>query len=110
LFALLAGLAIAYFIPLHWLPGAPALAGTMLAGIFSVPVFFAGLLFSTEFRNVASPSAALGANALGAVLGGLLENLSLITGMHALILVAMVLYCFAGIVLLRKGQRIEALK
>jgi hypothetical protein len=103
LFALLAGLGIAYFIPLHWLPGTPAIVGTMLAGIFSIPVFFAGLLFSTKFRNVASPSAALGANALGAVLGGLLENLSLITGMHALILIAMVLYCLAGVALLRKS-------
>ena len=104
LLALLGGLAVAYFVPLHWLPSTPAIAGTMLATVFSVPVFFAGLLFSTEFRNAPSPSAALGANALGAVLGGLLENLSLITGMHALILVAMILYCFAGVALLKRNK------
>jgi spermidine synthase len=108
--AIVIGLAIAYFIPLHWLPVSPAMAGAILAGVFSVPVFFAGLLFSTEFRTAASPSAALGANALGAVVGGLLENLSLITGMHALIPVAIVLYLVAGAALLvNKKKRNQAL-
>jgi hypothetical protein len=108
--AIVIGLAIAYFIPLHWLPVSPAMAGAILAGVFSVPVFFAGLLFSTEFRTAASPSAALGANVLGAVVGGLLENLSLITGMHALIPVAIVLYLVAGAALLvNKKKRNQAL-
>ncbi len=98
--AIVTGLTGAYFIPLHWLPGSPGMAGALLAAVFSVPVFFAGLLFSTEFRTAASPSAALGANVLGAVVGGLLENLSLITGMRALIPVAIVLYLIAGAALL----------
>jgi hypothetical protein len=34
---------------------------------------------------------------LGAVAGGLLENLSLLFGMRALLLVAIGLYCLAGI-------------
>jgi hypothetical protein len=34
---------------------------------------------------------------LGAVVGGLLENLSLITGMKALLLVAALLYALAGV-------------
>jgi hypothetical protein len=73
--------------------------GTVLAAAFAVPVFLAGLLFSSEFRTVESPSVALGANILGAVLGGLLENLSLITGMRALLLPAVALYAIAGIAL-----------
>jgi hypothetical protein len=56
--------------------------------IFSIPVVFAGILFASEFRNAESPSAALGANMLGAVAGGLLESLSLPFGMRALLLVA----------------------
>jgi len=79
------------------LPGSPALIGTLMAVIFAVPVFFAGMLFALEFRAVESPSVALGANMLGAVAGGLLENLSLLTGMRALLLVTMALYCLAGI-------------
>jgi hypothetical protein len=65
--------------------------------MFAVPVFFAGMLFALEFRSVESPSVALGANILGAVAGGLLENLSLLIGMRALLLVAMGLYCLAAI-------------
>jgi hypothetical protein len=71
----------------------------LVAAVFSVPVFFAGLLFSQEFRTVVSPSAAIGANVLGAVAGGLLENLSLLIGLRALLLVTVGLYAIAGIAL-----------
>jgi hypothetical protein len=54
-------------------------------------------LFASEFRSADSPAAALGANMLGAVVGGLLENLSLITGMKALLLLAALLYCLAAV-------------
>ena len=94
---LLAGLVLAYWAPVTRLPASPALIGTLMAGVFAVPVFFAGMLFALEFRTVDSPSVALGANMLGAVVGGLLENLSLLTGMRALLLVTMALYCLAGI-------------
>lgn len=72
------------------------MVGTFAAMIFAIPVFFAGLLFAAEFRSVDSPAAALGANMLGAVVGGLLENVSLIVGMKALLLVAALLYLLAG--------------
>jgi len=100
---LLGGLAFAYILPLSKIPAPPAIAGVIAAALFSVPVFFAGLLFASEFRATESPSAALGANMLGAVAGGLLENLSLIFGMKALLLVAIMLYCIAGLSLRRKG-------
>jgi SAM-dependent methyltransferase len=93
---LLLGLAIAYWFPFERIGGAPAAAGTVAIAVFSLPVLFAGILFSTEFRKVESPGAALGANMLGAVVGGTLENLSLVFGMRQLLLVAMVVYCLAG--------------
>ena len=93
---LLGGLAVAYLLPLNRVPGPAAVAGCLAAAMFSAPVFFAGLLFSSEFRNAKSPAAALGANMLGAVAGGLLENLSLIIGMRALLLAAFGLYCLAA--------------
>jgi hypothetical protein len=105
--ALLGGLALAYFLPFQRLPGAPAMVGSLATAVFAVPVFFAGILFATEFRNAESPSAALGANILGAVVGGLLENLSLLFGMRALLLVAMLLYCLAGVGLRWRQPRIE---
>jgi hypothetical protein len=71
----------------------------MVAIVFAVPVVFAGLLFSLEFREESSPGAALGANVLGAVVGGLLENLSLLLGMRALLLITIAVYSIAAIAL-----------
>jgi SAM-dependent methyltransferase len=94
---ILLGIACAYFVPFARIPGSAALVGSFAAIIFAIPVFFAGLLFASEFRAVDSPAAALGANMLGAVVGGLLENLSLILGMKALLLVAALLYSLAAL-------------
>jgi spermidine synthase len=103
---LLGGLALAYSIPFSRIPGSAAFVGWVAAGVFAIPVFFAGLLFASEFQNVESPSAALGANMLGAVLGGLLENTSLVIGLRGLLLVAVVLYSLAALGLrLRPRQR-----
>ena len=96
---LLGGLLLAYVVPFSRIPGSAAFVGWLAAGFFAIPVFFAGILFASEFQTAESPSAALGANMLGAVVGGLLENLSLVTGMKALLLIAIVLYCFAGLAL-----------
>src|SRR4029077_5101678 len=94
---LLGGLLLAYVVPFGRIPGSAAFVGWLAAGFFAIPVFFAGILFASEFRAAESPSAALGANMLGAVAGGLLENLSLIIGMKALLLVAALLYSLAAL-------------
>jgi spermidine synthase len=102
---ILVGIACAYFVPFNRIPGSPALVGSFAALIFAIPVFFAGLLFASEFRSAESPAAALGANMLGAVVGGLLENLSLIIGMKALLLVAALLYSLAALGFLELPSR-----
>jgi hypothetical protein len=106
---ILLGIAFAYLVPFSHIPGPAAWVGTIAAMVFAIPVFFAGLLFASEFRATDSPAAALAANMLGAVVGGLLENLSLITGMKALLLVAALLYVLAGVGLrgLRPSARAE---
>jgi spermidine synthase len=98
--ALMAGIAFAYWFPFDRI-ASPTVGGAIAVVVFSMPVLFAGILFSSEFRAVESPSAALGANMLGAVAGGLLENLSLLFGMHALLLVAIAIYSLAGLALWR---------
>jgi Spermine/spermidine synthase domain len=105
LIGILVGIACAYFVPFNRIPGSAALVGSFAALIFAIPVFFAGLLFASEFRSADSPAAALGANMLGAVVGGLLENLSLIIGMKALLLVAALLYSLAARGFLRLPSR-----
>jgi len=103
---LLLGLGAAYWFPFDRLGASAPAAGWIAAAVFSVPIFFAGLLFAREFRVTDSPSAALGANMLGAVVGGLLENVSLLTGMRALLLLAAGIYCFAalGLYMSRKAR------
>jgi SAM-dependent methyltransferase len=94
---LLLGIVVAYVFPFYRIPSSAAAVGSLAALIFAVPVFFAGLLFAAEFRAADSPGAALGANMLGAVVGGLLENASLVVGMKALLLFAALLYVLAGV-------------
>jgi hypothetical protein len=100
--ALLAALALAFWFPFERIGGSPAVVGMVAIAIFSVPVVFAGILFATKFRAVDSQSAALGANLLGAVAGGLMENFSLVFGMRALFLIAMGVYAMAGVALWRQ--------
>lgn len=102
--SLLVGIAFAYMFPFQRIAAPAAMVGLLAAVIFAVPVFFAGLLFAAEFRRSDSPAAALGANMLGAVVGGLLENTSLVFGMRALLLIAAVLYTLAGVGLRRVGS------
>jgi hypothetical protein len=103
---LLASLVGLYLLPASRLPQNPTSAGILMALAFSVPVFFAGLLFGREFQKTSSPSSALGANILGAVVGGLLENLSLLMGMRALLLITIAFYCLAGFGFLSRSRKV----
>ena len=68
------------------------IAATALA---FTPIFIANLVFARRFRDTAVPTAAFGANLLGAMVGGTLEYLSLATGHHALLLLSAALYGLA---------------
>jgi drug/metabolite transporter (DMT)-like permease len=70
------------------------LAATALAFF---PVFIANLVFAERFRDTADPTTAFGANLLGAMVGGVLEYLSLITGYRGLLVLAAILYALAWI-------------
>ena len=79
--SLAAGLVVA---PSHFLAlgyAARAVVGCLRVAL---PIFGAGLVFASSFRRAVLPPAALGWNLLGAMLGGLGEYLSLITGVQAL--------------------------
>jgi hypothetical protein len=58
----------------------------------AIPIFFAGIIFSSELRSRSDAAAALGSNLCGAVLGGLLENLSMLVGLKAVVMLALVFY------------------
>lgn len=67
--------------------------------IIGLPIFFAALVFAKAFAVVESPSKALAANLLGALVGGLLEYLDMWMGLRSLNLVALVLYVFSALFL-----------
>jgi len=71
--------------------------GILICLAYCVPFFFAGIIFTESFRRFSGQSSAFGANMLGAVAGGLAQNLSFITGMKALLLIAAVIYLGAAI-------------
>jgi hypothetical protein len=82
-----------YLVPreliLSW-PFAGRLAWALLA--VPLPVFFAGLVFSTSFRAARDVPAALGANLVGAMIGGFCEYLGMATGLRVLYLLVMAAY------------------
>ena len=65
---------------------------TYSLGVIPLPIFFAGLIFSTTFRDATDPSLALGSNLLGAMVGGFAEYLRMIIGMKALLLIVLLFY------------------
>ncbi len=52
--------------------------------VVPLPVFFAGLIFSTGFRDTVNPAALFGANLIGAMVGGFSEYLGMAVGSHHL--------------------------
>lgn len=64
-------------------------------GLWFTPIFVANLIFAQRFENVGVSNVAFGANLLGAMIGGLLEYASLITGYQALAILVAVLYSLA---------------
>jgi len=59
------------------------------------PIFVANLVFASRFRETDRSTAAFGANLLGAMVGGLLEYVSLLTGYRSLLIGVAVLYGLA---------------
>jgi hypothetical protein len=66
------------------------LAWTLL--VVPIPIFFAGLVFSGTFKRTSRPSAAFGANLVGAMVGGFAEYLSMASGRRSLVLVVIGAY------------------
>jgi hypothetical protein len=93
---LIASLALTWLIP----PDAPLslpvvprfLAASALA---FAPIFLANLVFAQRFADVESSGTAFAANLLGAIFGGTLEYLALLTGYRFLLIVVGVLYGLA---------------
>jgi SAM-dependent methyltransferase len=90
------GLVVAWLVPTDALLGFSMVPRFLLATTLAFfPIFVANLIFAERFRDTADPTAAFGANLLGAMLGGTLEYLSLLVGFRALLIVVAALYLIA---------------
>lgn len=93
---LLVAIGVAFVVPPESLfldpPWLRYLAASALA---FAPVFFANLVFTRSFKDTKSADMAFASNLVGAMVGGALEYLSLLTGFRALLLVAAGLYALA---------------
>jgi hypothetical protein len=99
---LLAAVAIAWLVPPESLLGLSLLPRFLAATALAfIPIFFANLVFAQRFKAVGSSNVAFGANLLGAMIGGVLEYSSLVTGYRALLLVIAGLYTVALLLWLR---------
>ncbi len=91
--ALLVALALSWAIPQESLLGMPVAARFIAATALAfTPVFLANLIFAQRFAQVGTTTTAFGANLLGALVGGVLEYISMLTGFRFLLIVVAVLY------------------
>lgn len=86
-----------FFLPSFWTKVCLATA------VFCLPVFFAGIIFLRGFAAANFAGRALGSNLFGALVGGLLESMSLWTGVRSLVVLAVVIYAISCITLRRKA-------
>ncbi len=98
-------LVIAWLVPTSWLLGLPIWLRALAAiAIAFGPVFASNIVFATRFADTEDPTGAFAANLLGAMVGGCLEYVALITGYPILLLIAGVLYAGAFILGPRVGN------
>jgi SAM-dependent methyltransferase len=76
------------------LPGWKEVAVSCL--VVFAPIFFAGIVFGTLFRDSAQPDIDFGSNIAGAILGGLAESLSLVVGFNYVLALAVVFYLLSA--------------
>jgi hypothetical protein len=94
--ALIALIAVNYLVPVGRVTFDSRATESLFYGtlVFS-PVFCAGLLFSSSFKESSSTADDFGANLLGAMVGGVGEYLSLLAGYQFLLILVAICYLIA---------------
>jgi len=93
---LCASLAAGYFLPVARFSMLPLWALRLVVPVvLFLPIFFAGIVFSSELKRSWSVAVALSSNLFGAMLGGFLEYNSMFLGIRALYIIAVIIYVFA---------------
>jgi hypothetical protein len=99
---LIASLAVTWLVPQESLLALPVVPRFLAASALAfAPVFLANLVFAQRFADVHNSGTAFAVNLLGAMVGGALEYLSLVTGYRVLLIVIGGLYGLAFVTGLR---------
>lgn len=93
---LFASIAVAFLLPPEsLLIDPPWLRYALAAVVAFAPIFFANLVFSYSFRDTNTADMAFASNLLGAMVGGAIEYIALITGYGSLLIIVALLYALA---------------
>jgi hypothetical protein len=101
-------LLLPYAVGVGWL-NAWSFLGRAVVGalVTSLPILFAGMVFANSFRRTRDASGALAANMFGALVGGVLEYVSLASGIGSLTVLALALYGLSWLTLAFRGWRLS---
>jgi hypothetical protein len=96
-YAALIGISLAlYFIDLARFAFLPyALKAIVVGGLTTLPMLFSGIIFIRSFARVDGKDEALGANMVGSLVGALIQSVTFVTGIKALLLIVAGLYFLA---------------
>jgi SAM-dependent methyltransferase len=98
-------LALNFFVTTGELAALPlALRTTLGAALVSLPLFAGGMIFATSLARSGEADRGMAANLMGAVAGGLLEYVAMITGFRMLVLLAGALYGVAFLRFMRPAR------
>jgi hypothetical protein len=104
--ALIASLMVVWLLPQASLLNLPPVPRFVCgAAVAFAPILCANLVFAQRFQAVASSTVAFGANLLGAMVGGAIEYVALITGYRFLLVVVAALYGLAFILSRTRAMR-----
>jgi 2-polyprenyl-3-methyl-5-hydroxy-6-metoxy-1,4-benzoquinol methylase len=68
------------------------LKALLVGALTTLPMLFAGMIFIDSFARVENKGRALGANLIGSLVGGMLQSLTFVIGIKALLLLVAALY------------------
>jgi hypothetical protein len=105
-----AALAVSYLVEPAWLLTLPLVPRLLVAVLLAfVPIYLANVAFAKRFAASDDSRSAFGLNLLGAMLGGCLEYLALLTGYRNLLVLVAGLYLLAFLLTPRRGGALVSL-
>ena len=95
---LITSLLVNTYVPMSTFLALPGAAKVFIScAVIFVPIFFAGVIFATAFRDSRQPDVDFGSNIGGVILGGLSEYFSLMVGFNYLLFIAIAFYLLSMI-------------